>query len=145
MNRITKAFLVVLCSILLFSCKKDESNPQTPAAKTKIDIENISGIGNPGIYFGQVPVGTSKNFGSISFGNSKTSNADLVGSVVVSGEYFSLRSGSSDFRLLPGDYIIFPTTFHPLKAGSYTVSISINHNATNMSSPITGTLSGAAY
>lgn len=136
-----KAFLVLLCSILLFGCQKDGSNPA--ATTTLVDI-NIS---IESINFGTLSVSggayssSSKN---TTLTNPSSSNADLTGSVTVLGDYFSLSSGGPSYRLSPGKSLTITVTYRPLAVGTHTGSVSIQHNVPTKSSPMTVLLFGKA-
>ena len=131
----------LLCSILSFGCSKNSSNSQTPVTpKTEINMW----AGDFGTGFGVVQKGAAKTE-NLYIQNLSTSNADLTGYVTVSGQYFSIASGSN-FTLHPGSATFgVPITFNPLAVGTFGVAVTITHNATNMSSPIVVSSSGSGY
>jgi hypothetical protein len=132
---------LLFCSLFFFSCSKSSSNPQTPSAKVDIDF------GTDTFNFGTLsisnaPYNSSSNSTFIS--NPSSSNTDLIGNISVLGDYFSLTSGGPSYRLSPGQSLTIVITFRPLAAGSYTGSVSIQHNVPSKSSPIVITLFGKA-
>jgi len=76
--------------------------------------------------------------------NQSTSNANLSGSIAVSGQYFSLSLGNPVFTLTVGQTLAIPVTFSPTSSGTFKGTVYINHNATNMSTPTTIAISGSA-
>ncbi len=137
---------LLLCSVLFFSCKKDSSNPQTSTVTTPpgtvINITITADLAYQGyLYFGLNPVSTATTANVIIL-NPSTSNASLSGSVAVTGTYFSLMSGGPNFLLLPGTEIDILMQYKPLATGNHYGYLTIKHNATTASSPITIPLYG---
>jgi hypothetical protein len=99
---------------------------------------------NKPIDFGSVAVNESKDLGIRIYNpNDGTSNRVLTGTVQVSGNGFSLQSAST-FELLPGEGRIFIIRFRPTASGNYSGTLTINHNASNYSSPLNIALKGSA-
>jgi hypothetical protein len=138
----TLYFPLLLCSILFFSCSKSSSNPQTPppTPKTEIDLW----VGASSYVFNYISKGKSET-NIVSFmQNQSTSNANLSGSIVVSGQGFSLALANPVFNLPPPQNMAISVTFSPTSTGTFTGTVYINHNATNMNTPTTIAISGSA-
>ncbi len=95
---------------------------------------------------------SSLNFESVTVGqysdktvnitNSSSSTANLTGNVSISGTDYSIISGSGLYNLSPGDSKTITVRFSPFSSGTKSGSLSITHNATNSSSPISVSLTG---
>jgi hypothetical protein len=130
--------MVFVCLVLLFGCKKEESNPFVPPiAGTKIDV----GVSTREISLGIVGVSKSST-ASTTIMNPASSNIDLVGSISVLGEFFTLTSGGPSYRLSPGSSLSIGIAYRPTVVGNHSGSVSIIHNVPTKSSPITIPISG---
>ena len=144
--------VVVLCSA---GCQKEDNKTQTPVdnnppvtqptppVATIIDIKLSAtsiDFGNVIAASGSTPGGTG--YKGFTITNPSTSNADLAGSVVITGNYFAIELAGPNYRLLPGTTITIRLTFKPLKGGPAVGSVSIEHNATTKSSPLVISLIG---
>jgi hypothetical protein len=107
--------------------------PETPVTNLSITPANLN--------FGNVNVGQSANQ-VITITNQVTSNVRLTGNVGTLVAPFSVQSGGGAFSLTPGQSITVTVRFSPTVAGVASGSLTISHNATNQSSPITISLSG---
>jgi len=136
--------VVLFTMVFIVGCKKDSSNPTTPVTKNQIVIDSISGISANGIDFGRVQVGKMGDI-AVTFRNSQSSTGNLTGSIAVSGQYFSLLSSSPSFNMPPGYADSYIVAFTPLSVGTFTGTITLTHNGSNMSSPMVGTYTGTGF
>ncbi len=132
MRKVFKTGLLVLTILFSFSsCQKETSGPS----------ETILGNITPtSLDFGYVPLNQSKDMG-ITIKNQSSSTGRLTGTLSVSGTGFSLSS-ASQFNLAPGESLIAYVRFIPTSEAVYSGTLTINHNATNLSSPSTVQLKG---
>jgi len=96
---------------------------------------------------------SSLNFGMVKIGeflekevtisNSSTSTGNLEGNVAITGNDFTIVSGGGVFSIEPGGSKIVMIRFSPYVSGSHFGKLKINHNATNMVSPVEIILNGA--
>ncbi len=119
------SFLIALSLLISFSsCKKATTGPS----------ETIYMSVSPNVIdFGAVAVNSFKEM-RLMIKNERSSNGNLTGSISISGNGFSLLSGSQ-FSLSPGESIYVYVRFSPTAGTTYNGTLSINHNATNLSSP----------
>ncbi len=132
MQKIKFLSLFIIPFVLLLSCGKDSTEPETKTITMTLSLNSLN--------FGNVVVGASKD-STFTIANEAGSSANLSGTVQVSGDEFSLLN-SGDFDLSPGASKTFTIRFTPASAQSATGNLEISHNATNEKSPLTITLSG---
>ncbi len=132
MRKVLKTGLLLLAILLSFSsCKKETSGPS----------ETILGSISPtSVDFGYIPLNQSKDMGT-TIKNQSSSTGKFTGTLSVSGNGFSLQS-ASQFNLAPGESLIVYVRFTPTSESAYTGTLTINHNATNLPSPLTVQLRG---
>jgi hypothetical protein len=142
-------FLIILIGfIFLVGCNKDDNKSQTPIDNTPPVVTSIDiTVSATALDFGNIKAPSANNPGGTGYNgftitNPSTSNADLTGSVTVTGNYFAIESGGPNYRLLPGTNTTIRLTFKPQTIGRAIGSVSIGHNATKKSSPLIITLSG---
>ncbi len=132
MKKVFKTGLLILTILMTFSsCKKEPSGPSETI---------LASISPTSIDFGYIPINQSKDIG-ITIKNQSNSTGKLTGTLSVSGAGFSLPS-ASQFNLAPGESLIVYVRFTPTSESAYTGTLTINHNATNLSSPSTVQLKG---
>ncbi len=131
MRKVFKLAVFSIIVILFASCKKEPSGPSA-TIYLKFTPNQID--------FGYVPVNSSKDM-KVTIKNETNSTGNLTGGLNVSGDAFSLQS-SAQFNLRPGDSTIVSIRFTPTSGATYNGSLSITHNATNLSSPQTVNLTG---
>lgn len=92
--------------------------------------------------FGSVAVGSESYLG-VGVSNNSSSPAAIYGSFLVTGDGFSLGKSDNVFALsTPGASFTGVVKFSPTATGSVLGTVSIAHNASNVSSPITVNLTG---
>jgi len=79
---------------------------------------------------------------TVTIENASASTSPLMGSVSISGNGFSIVSGGGTFNLSAGQSTNLSVQFSPTSTQSYAGTVSLIHNATNVSSPINVSLSG---
>jgi len=137
--------LVVLFTMLFIGgCKKDSSNPATVTPTAQIVMDSVSGISATAVNLGRVQIGKTGDV-AVTFRNSQSSTANLTGTIAVSGQYYSLLSSSTSFNLVPGYADSYIVSFSPLTAGTFTGTITLTHNATNVTSPMVGNFTGSGF
>ncbi len=92
------------------------------------------------IDFGDIKSGTYKDI-PITITNDSSSIGILTGTISITGQGFRFL-GSSSFELYPGYRRIVTVRFEPTSSGDYSGTLTISHNATSHSSPITYSLRG---
>ncbi len=92
------------------------------------------------IDFGDIKSGTYKDI-PITITNDSSSIGILTGTISITGQGFRFL-GSSSFELYPGYRRIVTVRFEPTSNGDYSGTLTISHNATSHSSPITYSLRG---
>jgi hypothetical protein len=110
---------------------------------TGMDYIEIS-VSPTSLDFGSVTVVQSLDK-TVSFSNSSSSTANLTGIVTISGTHYSIISGGGSYDLSPGYPRTVTVRFSPSgvsSLGTQSGSLSISHNGTNASSPITVPLTG---
>ncbi|MBI3365840.1 MAG: choice-of-anchor D domain-containing protein [Ignavibacteriae bacterium] len=93
------------------------------------------------ISFGGVRTGQTLDR-TITISNSSASTGVLTGSIGMNGSGFSIVSGMGNYSLNPGQSTVVTVRFSPINKISYSASLQIVHNATNIFSPATVPLSG---
>jgi hypothetical protein len=93
------------------------------------------------IDFGNVTTGGSADE-TILISNSALSAGQLSGVVSVSGSEFSIVSGAGAFALNPGQSWLVTVRFEPTSVGAKTGSVTIFHNAGNLTNPTSVGLAG---
>ena len=101
---------------------------------------NIS-VSPTSISFGNVAVGQSRDT-PVTITNQSSSTGTLTGNVTISGTDFSIFSGADSYSLYPGQSRTVTVRFSPSSATSRSGSLSIEHNATNQTTPFNVSLSG---
>ena len=82
---------------------------------------------------------------TIAVNNPAESNAPLEGDINISGSAFSIKAGGRAFSLPPGQSRNVIIAFTPTEETVYSGSLSIVHNGTEESSPVTLPLSGSGH
>ena len=130
---------------MILGCqKKEESNPVQQSNKTPPETKTVIEIEVPRTYidFGNTHITPSGKTGGIGITNSNASNAELTGTVTVTGEYFFLDAGGPSFRIAPNSTASISVRFTPKKVGYAAGTLSIEHNSPSKNSPISVALSG---
>ncbi|MFN3135874.1 MAG: choice-of-anchor D domain-containing protein [Candidatus Kryptonium sp.] len=125
---------LTIAFVLLISFTACKKQPPEPSAAIYISITPSS------LNFGYVPVNQSKDM-PIVIKNQSNSAGRLSGAISISGNGFSIQ-GATQFNLSPGDSLIVYVRFTPTSDGAFSGALSITHNATNLSSPLTVQLLG---
>ncbi|CUS79902.1 Abnormal spindle-like microcephaly-assoc'd, ASPM-SPD-2-Hydin [Candidatus Kryptonium thompsonii] len=125
---------LTIAFILLISFTACKKQPSEPSAVIYISVTPSS------LNFGYVAVNQYKDM-PIVVKNQNNSTGKLTGTVNISGNGFSIQ-GATQFNLSPGDSIITYVRFTPTSDGAFSGALSITHNATNLSSPLTVQLLG---
>ena len=122
-----------------------ESNWSSLHQTTVSDLTITGDINPTAIDFSTVNIGQSEQR-SATISNALTSQANLTGSVSITGSEYSLATGSSgSFNISVGDSKDIFITFNPsLPEGTKSGTVTINHDATNISSPTTISFTGYA-
>jgi len=137
MTKVFKSVLIknlIFASIILIafsSCKKQPSGP-SETIYLSISPKQID--------FGYVAVNATKEM-KVTIKNERNSTGNLTGNLSVSGDVFSIQ-GASQFNLPPGDSVFVYIRFAPTSGATYNGTLTITHNATNVSSPQTVNLTG---
>ncbi|CUT00498.1 choice-of-anchor D domain-containing protein [Candidatus Kryptobacter tengchongensis] len=131
-STVTLGLLIVFALLSLTSCKKQQ--PSGPSETIYISVSPSS------LNFGYVPVNQSKDMPLV-IKNGNNSTGRLTGALNVSGNGFSLQ-GATQFNLSPGESLSVYVRFAPASDGAFAGALSITHNATNLSSPLTIQLNG---
>lgn len=136
MKSLLKSSLIVALILLVsfMACQKQTSGPSEPSKTIYISISPSS------LNFGYVAVNQSKDM-PVVIKNQNNSAGRLTGTVSVSGNGFSIQ-GATQFNLSPGDSFTIYVRFTPTADGAFNGTLSITHNATNLSSPLTVQLTG---
>ncbi len=132
MKKIKTLSTAILLFVLLLSCGKESTKPETKTINMTLSVTTLN--------FGNVVVGSTKD-STVTITNESGSSANLTGTVSVSGNQFAMLT-SGDFDLSPGASKSFTIRFTPSASQGATGSMEITHNATNEKSPLTIDLSG---
>ncbi len=116
------------------------SVPLSGYAQDQAETIDIS-VNPQSIDFGTVATAQSLDT-TVSITNSASSTADLTGSVNITGIGYSILSGSGSYGLSPGQSKTVTVRFSPSSAIAYDGTLTVTHNATNTSSPVTISLAG---
>lgn len=124
----------VFAFIVLFhtGCKKQPTSGPSETIYASVSPSSLN--------FGYVPVNQSKDMPVI-IKNGNNSTGKLTGALNISGAGFSLQ-GATQFNLSPGESLLVYVRFAPTSDGAFAGALSITHNATNLSSPLTIQLNG---
>lgn len=132
MRKVLKTGLLLLTILFAFSsCKKETSGPSATI---------LGSISPTSLDFGYIPLNQSKDMG-ITIKNQSNSTGKFTGTLSVSGTGFSLPN-VSQFSLSPGESVVVSVRFTPTSEAVYSGTLTISHNATNLSSPSTVQLKG---
>lgn len=107
-------------------------------------VQNIASyisISEDSIDFGSVTIGQSLTR-SVQITNLDSSTDDVSGEIIVSGNDFTILSGGGAFTLTPGNSKMVVVKFSPSSEGEKNGTLSITHDASNMSTPVEIPLSG---
>jgi len=147
----TLILISTITCLVLFGCKKDSSTPAAPPVTPVINMliyvngnYAVAGISG-GIYFQNAQATASGTLVELLIGTDPKTNEALKGSLVVSGQYFSIVEGdtaANNVYISPGSSQTWYLSFNPRTTGNFRGTLTITHNATNMASPIVATLYG---
>ncbi len=130
-------FVIIILSCLFLSCEEEEkpTGPSDTSIKINIPTTRLDwGV----IVYGQA---IDKTY---SFTCDISSRDRLRGSVTISGNGFYLVNGSGSYAIDPGAARTVKVRFLPDRKGSFTGTLTINHNGENKSSPLSIILTGSA-
>lgn len=130
-----------------FTLTATGSGGSTDAATTTVTVAGRSvlmSVSSSDLSFGSTTVGNS-SADSFSISNSSSSNAELTGTVSVTGTGFSIVSGGGSFTLSPGSSRTVSVRFAPPSNLDYSGTVTIDHDATNSSSPTSVSIGGSGF